>query len=203
MRALAERTVREATYVLVDLLVGVVGFSVIVTGIAAGVSLAITLVGVPIVAATLLLARRAAILERARARMLLGVSLAAPTAVAGHSSTTARLIAPLRDRAAWRASAYFLLMLPVGALTFSLAVTWVGSALLLVTLPAWAWALPHGGPEIGSASWWSTPWELAASSVIGLVLLAVAPIVIHTITRADRVLLPLLGDSAPSAQQAV
>jgi hypothetical protein len=197
MRPLAERTVRESAYLLLDLPVGAVGFSVVVTGLATGASLAITLAGVPLLAGALLLARYAAGLERARARALLGVSLAAPPARAAASSFTAHLLSPLRDRAAWRASSYFLLMLPAGTLTFSAAVAWWGSALFLLTLPAWAWALPHGGPQISDTSWWSAPWELTASSAGGLLLLAVTPFVIHTITRADRTLLHLLD--TPSA----
>jgi hypothetical protein len=98
----------------------------VVTGLATGASLAITLAGVPLLAGALLLARYAAGLERARARALLGVSLAAPPARAAASSFTARLMSPLRDRPAWRASSYFLLMLPAGTLTFSAAVSWVG-----------------------------------------------------------------------------
>jgi len=60
----------------------------------------------------------------------------------------ARVFAPIRDGSAWRATAYFALMLPTGIVTFTVAVTWWAAALWLLTLPAWAWALPHGGPKI-------------------------------------------------------
>jgi hypothetical protein len=69
-----------------------------VTALATGASLAITLVGVPLLAGALLLARYAAGLVRARARALLVVSLAAPPARADASTFTARLLGPLRDR---------------------------------------------------------------------------------------------------------
>jgi hypothetical protein len=72
-----------------------------------------------------------------------------------------------------------------------------GGALFLLTLPAWAWALPHGGPQISDTSWRSAPLELAASSAGGLLLLAATPFVTHAITRADRTLLHLLD--TPSA----
>jgi hypothetical protein len=186
------RTLRESAYLLLDLPVGVLGFSVVLTCLATGASLAITVVGLPLLAGTLLLARYAGGLERARARTLLGVSLAAPPARAGAGSFMRRLLDPLRDRAAWRASGYFLLMLPTGTLTFSVAVAWWSSALFLVTLPAWAWSLPHDGPHIIGNSWWSAPWELAASSACGLLLLAAAPFVIHALTRADLAVLQLL-----------
>lgn len=189
---LAERTLRESAYLLTDLPVGIAGFTFVVTALATGASLAVTLAGLPLLAGALLLARYAAGLERARARALLGVAVAAPPPRPGGTTFTTRLLSPLRDKAAWRAAGYFLLMLPAGTATFCAAVTWWATALLLATLPAWAWALPHNGPDLGD-SYWSAPQELAASSLVGLLLLAATPWVIHAITRADRALLRLLG----------
>jgi hypothetical protein len=188
------RTIRESTYLLLNLPVGAIGFSVMVTGIATGASLAITLVGIPILAGALLLARHAAGLERARARTLLGVELAEPPARDDTGSFARRLLSPLRDRAAWKAGSYFLLMLPAGVATFSATVAWWATALFLLTQPAWAWALPHGGPQVTDTDWWSAPWELAASATVGLALLALTPFVIHALTGADRRLLHLLGE---------
>lgn len=192
IRPLARRTVRETAHLLLDLPVGVAGFSFLVSALAAGVSLAITLVGVPILAAALLATRYAAGAERARARALLGVSVAAPPAPATGSSWWSRMVALLRDTAAWRASGYFLLLFPTGTVMFTAAVVWWSSTLFLLTLPAWAWALPHGGPQIGDATW-SAPWQLAASSAAGALCLAATPFVVHAITQADRALLRLLG----------
>src|SRR3712207_1283768 len=79
-RGRAEQTLRETVHLLLDLPVGIAGFTVVVTLLATGVSLAITLVGIPVLAAALLLMRAAAGAERARAAALLGVELPAPTA---------------------------------------------------------------------------------------------------------------------------
>jgi hypothetical protein len=193
--ALAERTARETAYLLLDLPVGIAGFTVMVACLATGVSLAITLVGVPLLAGTLLLARYAAAWERQRARALLGVSLEAPPAPAATgSSLVHRLFSPLRDRANWSASGYFLLLLPVGTVTFSAAITWWATAVFLLTLPAWSWALPEGSlrmPDGGAEL--SGFWELAGASAGGLLLLALTPFVIHASTHADRSLLRLVG----------
>jgi hypothetical protein len=164
-----------------------------VSALATGASLAITLIGIPILAGTLLLARYAAVAERARARTLLGLSLAPPSPRPAAPTVMGRMLSPLRDGAAWRATAYYLLMLPVGVATFCAAVVWWAATLFLVTLPAWAWALPHHGPRMLDGSWWSAPWQLATSFAIGLVLVAATPFVIHAITRADRALLRLIG----------
>lgn len=182
----AQRTFRESAYVLSDLPVGVIGFSVVTAAVAAGASLAITLAGVPILVAALLLARWAGGLERKRARALLDLSLAPPPPrERGGDSSMARLLSPLRDRASWRAAGYFLLMLPAGVLTFSAAVAWWATSLFLLTFPAWA--------QIGDTHGWSSPGELAAASATGLVMLAATPFAIHAITHVDRALLRLIG----------
>jgi hypothetical protein len=193
---------RETAHLLLDLPVGVAGFSLVVAALATGASLAITLVGVPILAATMLLARGGAELERSRARTLLGTDLAAPPARTGGTTALSRLTAPLKDRAARRASGYFLLLGPVGTTTFSLAVTWWATVAFLVTLPAWSWALPAESLQFGDHVW-TSPGELAASTALGLLLLAVTPYVIHAIAGLDRALLRLLdGRPSPDLQSA-
>lgn len=190
------RVWKETLHLLLDLPVGVVGFTVVVTGLSLGLGLLITLLGIPLLAATLLLARLAGGGERARARALLECELVAPGPLPRHQTVLGRLFAPIRDAAAWRATAYFAFMLPVGTLTFTVAVTWWATALGLLTLPAWAWALAHGGPEIGDTGYyWNEPWQLALSSVAGLLLTLAAAPVIHAITFLDRGLLTLLRRS--------
>jgi len=73
----AARTWLETAYLLLDLVVGVAGFTFVVTGISMGAGLLITLVGIPILVLTLLGCRGAAWLERRRARML-GLDLPDP-----------------------------------------------------------------------------------------------------------------------------
>ena len=85
---------------------------------------------------------RAGRAERARARALLECELLAPGSLSRQETMLARVFAPIRDGSAWRATAYFALMLPTGIVTFTVAVTWWAAALWLLTLPAWAWALP-------------------------------------------------------------
>jgi hypothetical protein len=193
MHAFAGRTARETAHLVTDLPVGIAGFTFVVAALATGASLAITLAGIPILAAALVLARHAAGYERARARRFLGVEIAAPAARESGSTFMTRLLSPLRDRANWRASAYFLLMLPAGTFTFSAAVAIWSTGAFLLTLPMWAWALPHNGPQVTDASWWSSARELAMSSVAGALVLMAAPFAIHALTHVDRRLLRLLG----------
>jgi len=195
MSPLRARTWKETLYLLLDLPVGVVGFTLVVTGLSLSLGLLITLIGIPLLAATLLLARLAGGAERARAGALLECELPAPAPLPRRETALARLFAPIRDAAAWRATAYFALMLPVGIVTFTVAVTWWAAALGLLTLPAWAWALPHHGPAIGDSYHWTHPWQLALSSLAGLLLTLAAAPVIHGVTFLDRGLLTLLRRS--------
>lgn len=189
------RTWKETLYLLLDLPVGVVGFTVVMTGLSLAAGSLITLLGIPLLAATLLIARVAGRAELARAHALLDTEAVAPLPLVRRPTPLARLFAPIRDGSAWRATVYFTLVLPVGVVTFTVAVAWWTTALGLLTLPAWAWALPNGGPQIADGYHLSHPWQLAASCAAGLALTLAAPTVIHALTFLDRGLLTVLRRS--------
>ncbi len=186
------RVWKETLHLLVDLPVGIAGFTVVVTGLALAGSLLITFVGVPLLMATLLLSREWGRLERWRAAELLDTNLPAPPPLAWEGGLIRRLVAPLRDGASWRAALYLVLMLPAGILTFTIAVTWWSVSLGALTFPVWAWTTPHGGPQFGDSYYWNRPWQLAVTAVVGLVLTLAAPFVIHATTYVNRGLLLLL-----------
>jgi signal transduction histidine kinase len=181
---IAGRTWRETAYLLVDLVVGVVGFTFVVTGLSLGVGLLITLVGLPVLGLTLLGCRGGAWLELRRARML-GLHVPDPPPLDRTGSLFRRLSRPLVDGVGWRAAAYFALMLPVGIVTFTVTLTIWSTALGLLTLPAWAWSLPHGGAQFGDSYYWNRPWQLALSALAGAALTLLAPwVVLGTSRRA-------------------
>ena len=189
------RTWRETAYLLLDLPVGVAGFTFVVVGLSLGVSLLITFVGVPIVALMLVACRVGAAGELRRAR-LIGLRLDPPPPPAGEGTFVRRIVRQLKDAAAWRAALYFLLMLPVGIATFTVAVTWWATSLALLTLPAYFWSLPRGGPQFSDTYYWNKPWQIALAGVGGLVLTLLAPWVIRAFAALDRGLVrTLLGSS--------
>jgi DNA-binding NarL/FixJ family response regulator len=200
MHATARRAGRETLHLLTDLAVGIAGFTIVLTGLATGAGLLITFVGLPVLTATVLVARGAGRLELVRARRLLGVDLPPPRRLPRGGTPIARLLAPLRDGAAWRAAAYFLLMLPVGIVTFTVALTWWAVALGLLTLPTWAWSLPHGGPQLADGRYLNRPWQLATAFAVGIGLTLAAPAVVHALTYLDRALLQLLRRSHSDEQ---
>ena len=195
------RTWRETAYLLIDLPVGVAGFTFVVTGLSLGAGLLITLVGIPILVLTLLGCRGAAWLELRRAR-LLSLDLPDPPPLDRTGSFLRRASRPLVDGVGWRAAAYFVLMLPVGIVTFTVAITIWATALGLLTLPAWAWSVPHGGPQFGNAYYWNKPWQLALAVLAGAILTLLAPWVVRALAACDRGLVRgLLGTSRRTLEQ--
>ncbi|GAA1908527.1 hypothetical protein GCM10009837_35600 [Streptomyces durmitorensis] len=77
----AASTYREIGYTVTSLPVAIVGFTFAVTMFALGVSLFVTVLGLPVLAAALAGARGLGAAERGRARTQLGLEVAGPAAV--------------------------------------------------------------------------------------------------------------------------
>jgi signal transduction histidine kinase len=142
------------------------------------------LVGVPILMVTLALAEQFARFERGRFAVTLGERIADPRPVRQPGDSWLR-----RQRrratsdASWRAVGYELLMLPVGAVTFALAIALWALPISLFTLPAYNWALPNGGADVGLFTV-RTPPATILVGLAGLVLLWVAPHAVRGLTAA-------------------
>ena len=137
----------DFTYLVLGLPLGIVTFTVAVTGLALGAGLAITLAGVPVLLATLLAVRASAALERTRAGWLLGVRIQGrERRLTG--SLWERTRAILGDPASWRDTVWSLVLLPVGVAGFTFAVTLWATTLGFLTSPAWYWALPSDDETI-------------------------------------------------------
>jgi signal transduction histidine kinase len=186
------RTWRETLYLLLNLPVGIVTFTVIVTGIATGLGMLITIVGIPIIFVTMYVSRAMGYVERARARALLHVDVPAPYRPDPVRDKWWRVhVARFIDPATWVEVGYHLLMLPVGIFTFSVVVTFWAYAIGCVTSPLWGWALPQGF-YVGSDTYrlWviDTPIEYAAVVLAGVVVLLITPWVVRGLATANRML---------------
>src|SRR5215510_8295252 len=101
------RTYLETFDLLLDLVMAVLWFTLFTTLITSGVSLLITLVGLPILTATFYLARACAHVERIRARRFLQTEIEEPTYKPPKSDGLwHRLIAPFADRTTWKEVLY-------------------------------------------------------------------------------------------------
>jgi signal transduction histidine kinase len=187
LRPLVERrTYLETLDLLLDLAFGILWFTFFTTAIALGVSLLITLVGLPILTATFLLARGGAWVERLRVRTFLGVDIPAPVERAGGGGLWAKLVAPFRSRTTWKQLFYLWLAQPILSLVnFTVAVTAWAVPLWALTLPLYAVRSPGAAPEIWSGERLDTWHEVLPVAAAGLLLLPVVPWVIRAVAAAD------------------
>ncbi|MFJ5271295.1 sensor histidine kinase [Streptomyces sp. NPDC088358] len=122
--ALGRRTWQEIAHLLANLPVSIFGFVYVVTMVSTGSALAVTVVGLPLLAGGLLGARQLGKLERARARALLGLRIDEPSPLpVRRTGFFAWLWSSLKDPVGWRTVLYDLIRLPWGVLTFAVTLT--------------------------------------------------------------------------------
>ncbi|WP_424891590.1 sensor histidine kinase [Streptomyces sp. XH2] len=206
---LEARTWREFLHHLLSLPIAVVAFSFAVTMTAAGVGMLITFVGVPVLAAGLVGVRALGAIERARARVLLGMEISEPEPVRARNGRRGLLPwtgALLKSGVSWRHMLYAVLHLPWAVATFTISlVTWsVGWTLFLY--PAYSWMYPTwwgqpgmqlGGDSVhGAGIYVDNPFEIAVTCGVGLLVVLATPWVIRGLAYGDRLLVAgLLGPS--------
>ncbi|KOG13358.1 MULTISPECIES: sensor histidine kinase [Streptomyces] len=199
------RTWRAFGYVLIGLPLSVCWFALSVSLVSAGAGLLITFLGVPILAGALAMCRGFGAVERARARGLLGLDVAAPEPVRGRTGGAFSWMgAMLKSGASWRHLLYAILHMPWAVFSFSVTValwTWGWS---LFTYPLWQWVFPtwvgqDGIQLYGDAThsfYLDAPFEIAVTSLIGLVFVLLGPWVLRGLVSVDRLLVSgLLGPS--------
>ncbi|WP_211835746.1 sensor histidine kinase [Streptomyces rhizosphaericus] len=123
--AFPPQTWKEIAYLLANLLVGIVCFVFTLVWLAVGLGLAVTVVGLPLLALGLRFSRLLGRLERNRARALLSVRIDEPSPLPYHpdSGFLGRLWTSLRDPVGWRATLYALIRLPWSVVTFAITLT--------------------------------------------------------------------------------
>ncbi len=197
---LSARTWRETVHLLLDLPVGIALFTWAVTMMSLGVGLAITVIGLPLLALTVVSGRWIGVLERWRARVFLDEEVPAPFPLPPTTGSWQRIRSGLSDRAGWHGLAYGLVMLPWGIITFTVAVTMWSIALGLVTFPLYDWALPDGGFEWGSfrLTGIGLVGAYAGCFAVGLTFLAITPRAIRAMAEGDRRLVRMFLSRGPN-----
>jgi|SRR4051794_16721394 len=191
LRPLREaRSYLETLDLLLDFPLAVAWFTVFTTLVTTGASLLITLIGLPILTATFLLARYAASFERWRARVLLGLEIEEPRRrSAPGTSLVQRLFAPFRDRTTWKELAYLWLIGPTYAVvSFTVVVVAWSVPLWLVTLPIYVIEWPQAGPDVWTGFRIDTAPEAFVAAAIGLVVLPLAPWIVRGASAVDALL---------------
>ncbi|WP_455362274.1 sensor histidine kinase [Streptomyces sp. SYSU K21746] len=199
------RTWREFGYLMLSLPISVALFTFAVTMTSLGAGLLVTFLGVPVLAAGLAACRGFGALERTRARALLDLDVADPEPVrTKKSGPMAWIGGVLKSGVSWRHLLYALLHFPWAVFAFCVALTfWLyGWAMLLYPLYQWIFPVYAGQDGLqlygdGTRNFYlDSPFELAMTSVLGLLLTLATPWIVRALTTVDRVMvLGLLGPS--------
>ncbi|MFI7641642.1 sensor domain-containing protein [Nonomuraea sp. NPDC049400] len=185
-----ERSQRELAYVL--MLPFMVGAGLVhLVLVLLSVILTANLVGVPMLALSVMAARRLGTANRRLARAWAGVRVPDPAPFRAGPGLLNRLGAALGDVAGWRAVIHGLLRLPAAVLACAAAAGLWGGGLLLLGCPLWgqSFALAYLSPP---------GWPVAALvSAAGLALLLLAPWGVHLALAPERMLARTLLGPAP------
>ncbi|MGA5580280.1 sensor histidine kinase [Streptomyces thermodiastaticus] len=118
-------TWKEIAHLLTNLPMSTVGFVYVVTVLSTGAGMAVTVIGLPLLAAGLWGQRQLGRLERLRVRALLGVRIdePSPLPLRGQGGGLSGMWLALKDPVAWRGVLYDVLRFPWGVFTFSVTLT--------------------------------------------------------------------------------
>ena len=183
-------------HLLVNLPLGIVYFVVIVTGVALGTGLLITLIGIPVLIGTGWMVRTMGNIERARMNGFLGTTLRDPYREAAPAAGwIARLAAIGKDPATWRDFVFLLLRLPMGIFTFTVSVATWSVALGLLCSPIAYWF----GVFRLDVGWWrfDGPVAVVIATFGGLLMTVVAFGITRGLARLEAVLAAALLDASP------
>ncbi|WNZ09304.1 sensor domain-containing protein [Streptomyces sp. 11x1] len=204
------RSWREFGYVLLGLPIGILLFTYAITMVSVGAGLLITFLGVPVLAAGLAGCRAFGALERARARVLLGVDVAAPEPLRMRGrGAMAWTGAVLRSGASWRQLLYAFVQFPWSVFSFGVAVTFWTYGWALLTYPLWFWVFPVWAGQDGlqlygdetHSVYLDNPFEVTVTALVGLLFTMATPWIVRGLTMVDRgMVVTLLGPSRLGAR---
>jgi signal transduction histidine kinase len=181
------RTWLAVIHLLAGLVIGIVSFTVVVTGIGLGIALLpVFLVGIAVLVAVIWLAGMFARAERARFAVLLGTEIPGPPPRPDEPTGWRRLNLLFLARSTWLPWVYALVRLPL-SVTEAIVVSSVwGIGLALLTLPAYNGALPGGSAHLGSFALNNAAW-VALGVATGAALLLGAPPLTRVVAAGDAV----------------
>ena len=135
-----QRTYGALFYMLLALATGIFYFTWTVTGVSLSLGLAILIIGLPFFLLFVAASRVIALVEGRIVETMLGERMPRRAAYADRDQPLlAQIKAMLLDARTWSALLYFVLMLPLGIVYFTMAVTGLSVSLALIAAPLVEW----------------------------------------------------------------
>jgi hypothetical protein len=144
MNALLVRSAREAAYLTAGLVTSIVALTVWITAVTLSLSLAVFIVGLPVMLASAVVFRWTADLDRRNVSAFLGRAVRGRYQDHRADTLFGRMGATFRDPQTWRDLGWLTVHSIVGFTFGTIALSLIGSVIGLATLPFWYWALPDG-----------------------------------------------------------
>ena len=167
------RVYKALLYMLISLATGVAYFTIVVTGVSTAAGLLILVIGIPLLLLVLGIVRGMALFEGRLVEVLLGTRMPRrPRAEPPDAGFLKRMLFWVKDGRTWASMAYMILMLPLGIIYFTFAVTGLALSLGLITTPFWIWVSDYSFAYEGATyEWWFPLWATPFAVVAGVVVL--------------------------------
>ena len=167
-------------YLLLSLPIGILYFVVLITGFSLGAGLLITLIGIPILVAMIFVTYFLGDLDRKMTSLLLGVNIAKPEArPSNDDSARAILVAQVKSLQFWKELGYLLLKMPLGVISFTIAIVLVTLSLGLIAAPFIVTYVPAAQMQLWNGFEINTMQRAVMTAVVGLGLGAISVVLIN------------------------
>ncbi len=172
--ALEPRTYGSLFYMLLSLATGTFFFTWVITGLSLSLGLMILIIGIPLTVLFFGSVRGLALLEGRLVEVLLGERMPRRPRYADRSRSWLQRIGDMfTDGRTWLTMLYFVLMLPLGVIYFSVAVTLLSASLVFIWAPVASLLALNGsgGIYIDSELLLLPLWAMPMLAIVGVLLL--------------------------------
>lgn len=171
-------------YLIFSLPLGVLYFVVLITGFSLGAGLAITLIGIPILVVMIFVTYILGDLDRKLTSLFLGVQIAKPEARPSEKdSATAILVAQLKSLQFWKELGYLLLKMPLGVISFTVAVVFVSVSLAFIGAPFILTYFPDAQMMLWNGFKIDTMQEAWVTSALGLIIGMLSVLIVNGVAK--------------------
>jgi hypothetical protein len=165
-------------YMILSLGTGIAYFTIVVTGLSTAGGMLVLIVGLPLLLLVLGIVRAMALFEGRLVELFLGTRMPRrPRAEPPGAGFVQRMSFWLKDGRTWASMGYMILMLPLGIVYFTVAVTGLATGLGLIAAPLWGWVGNHTfvyHPFVYDGvtyQWWFPVWGIPLAMIAGVIVL--------------------------------